>query len=232
MNRQLHSLAIFREMADGSIYPTAEECDYASCYCEENVWKLCQRLQEKGDPDYLHRASAVFISNTGRSVPLWSQKAGRGAEKVPMVFFFLIVMEDQVVVWDYHVILVYIGDDSTLIYDLDTTLPFPAPFNEYCEATFGSDDGLKECYHRKLRVVPAEKYLATFASDRRHMKKPDSEGGEWLQTPPPWPCIKTDAAVHNLDSFINMTDALGEGEVYDLGTFVSTFSGGTRGNLE
>ena len=119
------------------------------------------------------------------------------------------------VVWDYHVILVYIVDDSTLIYDLDTTLPFPASFNEYCEATFGSDARLKEGYHRKLRMVPAEKYLATFASDRRHMKRPDVEGEEWLQPPPPRPCIKTDGVIHNRDSFIDMTNGLGEGEVHN-----------------
>jgi len=200
-----------------SILPSADECEYASCYCEENVWKLCQRLQEKEDLQHLRRASAVFISNPGRSVPLWRQKAGSGAEKV--------------VVWDYHVILVYIGDDSAMIYDLDTTLPFPASFNEYCEATFGSDDQLKEGYHRKLRRVPAEMYLATFASDRRHMKRVDGEGNdEWLQPPPPWACIKTDAAIHNLDSFIDMTEGSGVGEVYNLDSFVSTLRKGR--NLE
>ena len=57
-----------------------------------------------------------------------------------------------------------------------THCAFPASFNEYCEATFGSDALLKECYHRKLRMIPAEKYLATFASDRRHMKRMDVEG--------------------------------------------------------
>ena len=85
---------ISRGMANGSILPPADECEYTSCYCEENVWKLCQRLQEKEDLRHLHRASAVFISNPARSVPLWSQKAGRGAEKVPNHdFFTLIVME-------------------------------------------------------------------------------------------------------------------------------------------
>ena len=76
-------------MAGGgnNILPSADECEYASCYCEENVWKLCQMLQEKEDLQHLHRASAVFISNPGRSVPLWSQKAGRGAEKVSMLSF-------------------------------------------------------------------------------------------------------------------------------------------------
>ena len=62
------------------IVPQREDCDYASCYCEENVWKLCQRLQQ--DPYELQQSYAVFISNPDRTVPLWSQKAGRGAEKV------------------------------------------------------------------------------------------------------------------------------------------------------
>ena len=130
---------ISRGMANGSILPPADECEYTSCYCEENVWKLCQRLQEKEVLQDLHRASAVFISNPARSVPLWSQKAGRGAEKVPNHdFFTLIVMEYQMVVWDYHVILVYIGDDSTLIYDLDTTLPFHSVLIEPATYTFSN----------------------------------------------------------------------------------------------
>ena len=173
----------------------------ASCFCSIHLqpWSLSSPLESKG-----------------------RERSGEGVH----AFFSLIVIKDQVVVWDYHVILVYIGDDSTLIYDLDTTLPFPASFNEYCEATFGSDAQLKEGYHRKLRMVPAQKFLATFASDRRHMKRPDAEGEEWLQPPPPWPCIKTDAAIHNLDSFIDMTDGLGEGEVQSLDTFVSTLRKG------
>ena len=81
-------------------------------------------------------------------------------------------------------------------------------------------------------MVPAQKYLATFASDRRHMKRIDVEGEEWLQPPPLWPSIKTDAAIHNLDSFIDMTDGLGEGEVHDLGSFVWKLSRCRRANLE
>ena len=79
-------------MGGNNILPSADECDYASCYCEENVWKLCRRLQEEED-HHLQSASAVFISNSGRSVPLWSQKSGRGAEKVvlgSLLFSFII----------------------------------------------------------------------------------------------------------------------------------------------
>ena len=53
-------------------------------------------------------------------------------------------LKDQVVVWDYHVILVHASAESTQVYDLDTTLSFPASFQDYCESTFGSEDQLKE----------------------------------------------------------------------------------------
>lgn len=42
--------------------------------------------------------------------------------------------------------------------------------------------------HRKFRVIPAESFLRTFASDRSHMKKPN---GEWIKTPPPYLPIRT-----------------------------------------
>merc|ERR1712002_1239693 len=86
--------------------PPGPECDYASCYCEENVYKLCSRLKSM---DQVDLCWAVFISNAGRSVPLWHQKAGNG----------------MVVVWDYHVILVYKDEeDFYKVYDLDTNLDF------------------------------------------------------------------------------------------------------------
>ena len=116
-------------------------------------------------------------------------------------------------------ILVHASAEATQVYDLDTTLSFPASFQDYCESTFGSEDQLKECYHRKFRVVPAERYLATFASDRRHMKNSE---GKWLQPPPPWSCIKIETTVHNLESFIDMTEGLGEGGVFSLVDFIRT----------
>ncbi|KOB65718.1 Protein N-terminal glutamine amidohydrolase, partial [Operophtera brumata] len=37
-----------------------------------------------------------------------------------------------------------------------------------------------------FRVVPAKQFLQHFASDRRHMKRPD---GSWIKPPPPYPAI-------------------------------------------
>lgn len=48
---------------------------------EENVWKLCEQVK-KTRPSELAKCYAVFVSNEGRTVPLWRQKAGRGDDKV------------------------------------------------------------------------------------------------------------------------------------------------------
>lgn len=48
---------------------------------EENVWKLCEQVR-KTRPTELAKCYAVFVSNEGRTVPLWRQKAGRGDDKV------------------------------------------------------------------------------------------------------------------------------------------------------
>lgn len=53
-------------------------------FSEENVWKLCEQVK-KTRIDELSKCYAVFVSNEGRTVPLWRQKAGRG--------------DDQVVIW-------------------------------------------------------------------------------------------------------------------------------------
>lgn len=53
-------------------------CIYNS---EENVWKLCEQVK-RTRPTELAKCYAVFVSNEGRTVPLWRQKAGRGDDKV------------------------------------------------------------------------------------------------------------------------------------------------------
>lgn len=65
-----------------------------------------------------------------------------------------------------------------LVFDLDTTLPFPTYFHKYVTETFRSDYAVSEDHHRFFRVIPADEYLTTFSSDRRHMKRPD---GSWIK---------------------------------------------------
>ena len=105
-------------------------------------------------------------------VPLWRQRAGRDEEKL--------------VIWDYHVIFISKPDERCLVFDLDSDLPFPTYFHKYVTETFRTDAILNPEYHRFFRVIPAQEFLQTFASDRRHMKKPD---GAWMKPPPPYPCI-------------------------------------------
>ena len=68
---------------------------YTSCYCEENVWKLCDKIRNTKNLIYLQeedKAFVVFISNENRTVPLWRQSASEE--------------EEGLVIWDYHVILI------------------------------------------------------------------------------------------------------------------------------
>lgn len=184
--------------------PPATQCSYAACYCEENVYKLCENVA-KNTPAEVDKCYAVFVSNKKRVVPLWRQKAGRDEEKL--------------VIWDYHVVFIYRPDDRTLVYDLDSELPFPTYFHKYVTETFRTDAILNAEYHRFFRVIPATTFLSSFASDRRHMRKED---GSWLKPPPLYPCISSANSQHNLDEFIGMEDG-GLGEVLSLTEFVKKF---------
>jgi len=189
------------------LLPAAAGCSYAPCFCEENVWKLCEHLKRNAGPNQLSRTSVVFVSNKKQVVPLWRQKAGKDEEKL--------------VIWDYHVLLILRQpDDRCLVYDLDSDLPFPTYFHKYVTETFRTDAILNPEYHRFFRVVPAPTFLAKFSSDRRHMKKPD---GSWMKPPPNYPIIQTSESKHNLDDFISMDASVGVGDVVSLKEFVQMF---------
>ena len=123
-------------------------------------------------------------------------------------------------VWDYHVILLLRDKDNTLVYDLDTSLPFPCAFQLYSEKSLDEETNMMAKFHRMFRVVTGEEYLQRFSSDRRHMK----DGGQWLKPPPNWGCIKgSKHEEHNLDTFISM-DLQGPGTVNSLEQFRNMFS--------
>ncbi|KAM3596744.1 uncharacterized protein V6R79_019902 [Siganus canaliculatus] len=191
---------------DGTL-PSRENCVYTSCYCEENVWKLCEFVKlERTCP--LGELLVVFISNDRRTVPLWRQKSGRG---------------DEAVIWDYHVVLLQVGPQSEpQVYDLDSELPFPCSLQVYATEALRSDHNIRPAYHRKLRVVPAESFLMNFASDRSHMRNPD---GTWKMPPPPYPAIHTAECHMNLDDFVRMDAAVGWGQVFSLDHFLLRYLG-------
>ncbi|ELU08969.1 hypothetical protein CAPTEDRAFT_110208, partial [Capitella teleta] len=109
----------------------------------------------------------------------------------------------------------------TLVYDLDTTLPFPCEFHEYITHAIKPHFSWKEKYHRLFRVIPAKTFLDRFSSDRSHMLKADMQ---WLSPPPTYPCIATSESSNNLPGFIDMTRGSGHGSVMDLNQFCLNFS--------
>ncbi|XP_034097256.1 protein N-terminal glutamine amidohydrolase isoform X2 [Gymnodraco acuticeps] len=132
------------------IKPSREKCEYTSCYCEENVWCLCEFFRRE-DAAQLEDMFIVFISNENRT--------------------------------DYHVVLLQ-ASSSSVVYDLDSELPFPCSLKRYSSDALRSERGIRPAYHRKFRVVPAHSFLLNFASDRSHMKNSD---GSWKMPPPPLP---------------------------------------------
>ncbi|XP_005948875.1 protein N-terminal glutamine amidohydrolase isoform X4 [Haplochromis burtoni] len=150
------------------LVPTREDCVYTSCYCEENVWKLCDYVRKQRTAPLEH-LFVIFISNETRTVPLWKQKSGHG---------------DLPVIWDYHVILLQADQSDSLVYDLDSTLSFPCSLKLYAAQALRSESDIRPEYHRKFRVVPADSFLLNFASDRSHMRNSD---GSWKMPPPTVP---------------------------------------------
>lgn len=152
------------------------DCIYTSCFCEENVWKLCKRVKEekKGTNDCF----AIFISNEKKQFPIWSAKAAQS---------------QSYIIWDYHVIFLWINRDNpkhSLIFDFDSTLDFPCLFSHFLIKSFPPKFMNKEAfkqYEQKFRVVACQTYLDTFHCDRRHMISQDD--GKWICPPPKYECI-------------------------------------------
>ncbi len=152
---------------------------YAARYCEENVWHLAQHADLAPGPRHV-----VFISGRRGAFAMWAQRAAEHP-RAPMI-------------WDYHVVLAA----GRAIYDLDGTLDFPVDVEAWLDASFPNPGRLNPIVLPLFRIVPAEEYVRTFASDRSHRREhPDVP-------PPPWPCIRTAEATMNLGTF---ADVLGPG---------------------
>nr|GMC84316.1 protein N-terminal glutamine amidohydrolase [Ipomoea batatas] len=162
-------------------------------YCEENVYLLCKKLCADGvaNPD-ASDLFAVFISNEKKQVPLWNQKASHRA--------------DGVVLWDYHVICIQKkkdGNSSHLVWDLDSSLPFPSPLSSYIAETIRPSFPLFTEFKRSCRVVHGPIFLRSFASDRSHMK---DTAGNWVAQPPPYEAIVAEDGIsNNLNEYIEIS---------------------------
>lgn len=168
---------------------------YQPFYCEENVW---WQVHETDGPRW-----ALFITNPQRRVLLWRQRLA------PL---------EEPVLWDYHVVMVREEGGARWVHDLDTRLPPVLPAETYLEATFPYDhQTLPEPltpFVPSFRLVSADELVATFASDRSHMR---GEDGAYLHPPPPWPPIEA-AGVESamtLERYLDLHDDIA-GEVMTL----------------
>jgi len=127
-------------------------------FCEENVWRLL------ADGALPAASAAVLVTNTRRTVAMWGQRA---AVRDPIV-------------WDYHVVAL-VQDPATIV-DLDDRQQVAWPLRRWLDHAFRDDvdAGLRP----RFRVVDRAAFLATFSSDRSHMRTPD---GRERQPFPPWP---------------------------------------------
>ncbi|PKU69201.1 Protein N-terminal glutamine amidohydrolase [Dendrobium catenatum] len=131
-------------------YPKFSSFTHTPCYCEENVYLLCKKLVMLGvAAPTVRDLFVVFISNDDKKIPLWNQKASKSSDKL--------------VIWDYHVICIQIvnqknaeeGRSSHLIWDLDSSLPFPLPLDQYVSETFRLHLPLKSTYKSRDKALEA-----------------------------------------------------------------------------
>ncbi|CAG2103908.1 unnamed protein product [Medioppia subpectinata] len=217
----IHGLTkVFRKSRLFGLLPSDSTPEIAVNKFEENVWKLCEYIANN-ESNCLNDCFVVFISNEQKMIPLWRQKAGDERR-------------DYLCVWDYHVFIGFFyfcfkfskyfhstGSHRALVYDMDSTLEFSLDFSTYSGLTFRDETAIRDEYHRRFRVIEAQIYLTTFASNRSHMRRPDDS---WIKDPPLYPCIKTNECDHNLDGFISMDcHRFAIGSVLDINQFNHQF---------
>ncbi len=170
---------------------TQDSAYYTPYFCEENIWQLGRYLiaQQQSVEDF----SVLLLSNHARQIPLYQQG---------------LAPTGQAVIWDYHVIL-YQHAPTPRIYDLDTRLPCPVPFNIYYQHTFPAPTQIPQHLFIQVRVIPLAAYLTHFHSNRHHMR---NAAGEPLVPFPTWPCILTPNSRRiDLFDYMDMTRKLNDG---------------------
>ena len=173
---------------------------YHPFYCEENAFHLCGHAALTA-----RRRHAVVIGGAHEGFVMWHQRAARG--------------RSAPIFWDYHVIV--LAEDPWEVWDLDTTLGLPLPAIDYLRSSFRA--GLPAELAPIFRVVPADLFVATLASDRSHMRGPD---GRFERPPPPWPTISAPERGSNLRRFVDMSDGF-VGEVASLEAMCAKVTGRT-----
>lgn len=164
---------------------------YASCFCEENIWWLCQETRFAQS-----LAEVVFISNPERCCAMFGQKAA--------------TVPDGPVFWDYHVVLCVHDGGGHEVWDLDCKAGTPLGAREWLTYTFEPAQKLPEIVWPLFRLIPASQYVENFSSNRAHML---NEEGNPLMPFPSWPAISNRES--NLFQFVDMQNSF-LGDVIDL----------------
>lgn len=154
--------------------PLRDTLLYASGYCEENIWHLCDHPSLRSLP-----RQVALISGSRDCCGFWAQRPPLSSNGV---------QDDGAthpVFWDYHVILLVQHQAGWMVWDLDTALPLPIDLSTYLEQTFPPIPTVWQHLRPLFRLLEASIYRASFHSDRAHMVW----DGVWLQPPPPWPPI-------------------------------------------
>lgn len=167
------------------------EFKYSANFCEENIWHLCQNPALEN-----FSKKVLFVSNSQKNCPFRFQKSING---------------DEIVRWNYHVILFASYQGSNYIYDFDSTLPVPSSGKEYFEKTFLKNEEWTELDFPCFKAIQAADYLNSLVSDRSHMR---DEEGNWLSNPPEWPVIQNEGAM-TLNDILDFTDTSAE-RIYNL----------------
>jgi len=125
---------------------------YTPLFCEENIWKLIEAIQEEIK---IRTADVLFIINRNNTVAIFEQIKSIG---------------QQPVIWDYHVILTAYIDQKPYVFDFDSRCQFPCEIDRYFLATFPQNIVLQESYMPEIRRINAEHFFNHFSSDRSHMR--------------------------------------------------------------
>lgn len=148
-------------------------------FCEENVWWLLQA------PELPETGAALFITNPGRTVAMWGQRA---ATRDPIV-------------WDYHVVALL--PRAGLVLDLDDQQRFAWPLHDWLAHAFR--DEVEAEFQPQFRLIEAGEFRRVFSSDRSHMR--DAEGRP-LQPFPAWPAPFAPERGMNLPRFLDLDDPI------------------------
>lgn len=145
--------------------PLMNSKNYTPFFCEENIWHLVNNMELE---DQLS-SSILFITNEFKTCALMNQKASK---------------VNELVIWDYHVIL-HNRKENT-IFDYDTRLGETTCIEDYFTNTFGDQSLLSSPYKSYIIPISGKDYINKFSSDRSHML---DEHGHQLQKFPEWPAI-------------------------------------------